>query len=721
MAASCSQIEALPSLKPRHLRVALRPQTSSIYSADGRLITTLHGEKNRTVVAIQRVPRHVRRAVVAIEDERFFQHGGVDVQAILRAAVENVASGKVAQGGSTITQQYVKNVIIAPHGPAERTLDRKIEEAALARQIERRLTKTEILERYLNTVYFGKGAYGIQAAAKTFFGRPVWKLTIAQAATLAGLIRSPTNYDPFEHPRKARQRRDLVVAKLVQLGWAPKQAAARIIKQPLHLRPHVALPHYPAPYFIDYVKRLLIHSPRFSMLGKSVARRTRMLFEGGLKIYTTLDEGSQRAAERAVASVLPYENDPYGAVVAIDPHTGYVRSMVGGRDFFASGNKDRYAKLNLAITSEPGLGPRDEPREGPGRAPGTGRQAGSAFKTFALATAIKQGIPLTKRYGARPCMSFPGVNDGRAWNVCNYEEAAYGRIPLLEATVKSVNVVYAQLILEIGAENVAQTADMMGINTDLAAVPSAVLGANPVNPLGMASAYGTLATGGIHNEPTAITKIVDTTTGKVIYKYDPNPRRVLNEATAYLTTRALQEVMFRGTGTGAAIGRPAAGKTGTAQEYRDAWFVGYTPDLVTAVWVGYPSASIEMKTSCDTADLLVCRPTRIQVSGGTWPADIWRTFMTTALARVPASDFRAPSGGLVTVVIDANRGCLAAPYTPRINRVTTTFIAGTQPERTCSPPPAPVQPPEPRDEKENSSGSSENGQGKSKGKGHDKG
>jgi penicillin-binding protein 1A len=688
VSSACAELTDLPTLSKHDLKFK-PPQSSKIYDRYGNLIRTFHGIQNRTVVPMRRVPKYVRRAVIAIEDERFYEHHGVDMRAIARALVANIQSGHITEGGSTITQQYVKNVIIAPGEVADKSIQRKIDEAALARQIEEKLSKRQILFRYLNTVYFGEGAYGIQAAAKTFFSRAARDLTLGQAATLAGVIRSPEDYNPFHHKKRALARRNTVLEKLDELGWADPGRVAKATSKGLELDRGDDSSTYPAPYFVDYVQRLIKFDPRFEKVGKSPTQREKRLFTGGLRIFTTVDLNMQSAAEDAVNSILTESADPHGALVAIEPDTGYVRAMVGGRDYFATKKEDQFAKLNLATLAEPNLGPKTvDPVTGDKilKAPGTGRQAGSAFKPFALATALREGISLSDTYRASGSMSFPGVNNGESWDVQNYEGSEFGTVTLLEATISSINVVYAQVILDVGPEAVVQLAHDMGIRTSLLAVPSAVLGSNPVNALGMASAYSTFATYGTYHPPVAITKIVDSTTGEVLYEDKGKEEQVLEPGIAYQATTALQKVISGGTGTAALgylAGRPAAGKTGTAQEYRDAWFAGYTPDLAAAVWVGYPEGSIEMKTSCLTT---LCRPTRIQVSGGTWPTQIWGTFMSRALAGTPLTAFSVPQdAGLVAVTVDSRTGCLAGPSTPDEFEQTTYVTPGTQPSSCANP------------------------------------
>ncbi len=698
--ASCArltdQLADLPKLERKDLRFKLA-QSSKVYDSDGGLITSLHKTENRTVIPLSKIPKRVREAVIAIEDERFYEHQGVDLRAVLRALLANAQSGEIREGGSTITQQLVKNLIISPGAIADRTLERKITEAALSRQLEKKLSKKEILESYLNTVYFGNGAYGVQEAARTYFGRPAGKLTLAQAATIAGLIQAPEDYDPYDDPKAATERRDLVLSKMRQLGWASPEKVDRAQKQKLKLQKVSKKDRYPAAYFMDYVQRLITYDPRFEAVGETISQRTKRLFKGGLRIHTTVDLDMQRAAEEAVASVLSYEGDPAGSLVAIDPKTGHVKAMVGGRDYFATEKEDPRAKLNLAIANEPGLGrvkdvePVPDEHDVELRAPGTGRQAGSAFKVFALAAAIEEGIPLSKTYQAGSQVVFPGLGEnGTDYKVQNYEGGSFGSsLSLLEATVNSVNVVYAQLVInDIGEEAVTDVAERMGISgyDPLLAVPSAVLGTNVVNPLDMASAYGTLAANGTHHPPVAITKIT-APDGEVLYKDETEPEEAIEPAVAYLATTALQQVIERGTGaTYGDIGRPAAGKTGTAQEYRDAWFVGYTPDLVASVWVGYPEGSIEMKPDC-TYSTQPCKPTRTLtsggVTGGSFPTQIWSAFMLQALSGVPASSFVPPAAGTVTVEVDTRTGCLATKLTPEEFSAPATFAEGTEPEESC--------------------------------------
>ncbi|MGH9178484.1 MAG: PBP1A family penicillin-binding protein [Acidimicrobiales bacterium] len=576
-------------------------ESSRIVAADGTLLTALHGEENRERVTLDRIPTALRDAVVAIEDERFWEHRGVDPRSVVRALVANASEGEVVEGGSTITQQYVKNELVGP----DRTLRRKLREAALAYEMERRYTKARILELYLNTIYFGNGAYGVEAAAQTYFGVPAEQVSLGQAALLAGLIRSPTRTDPFRAPDLATARRRTVLDKMVQLGWAEPRAAAAAAAEPL-VRPVPPAERYAAPHFVERVKQFILDDERF---GATPAARRDLLFGGGLRIHTTLDLARQAEAEAAVAKVLSSPGaDPAAALVSIEPGTGFVRAMVGGRDFFGP---DPDAKFDLATQGR--------------------RPAGSAFKPFVLAAALEQDVPVTRFYDAPGTLTINLTRE--KWQVSNYEGRGGGRLTLLDATVRSVNTVYAQLILDVGPAEAVETAARMGITSPLRPYPSAVLGTNDVTPLEMAAAYGTLANRGLAVPPEFVVKVVGPD-GQLLYEHRHAQERVLERANADTVTRVLRQVVERGTGVAARIGRPAAGKTGTGQEWRDAWFAGYTPQLATVVWVGFPEGQRSM----------VPPATRTLVTGGSWPAQIWQLYMAAAMAAVPVLDFADPAG-----------------------------------------------------------------------------
>jgi penicillin-binding protein 1A len=625
------------------------PLRSSMYAADGTLLARMY-RQNRVLASIETIPQSLIDAVVAAEDQRFFSHDGYDIKAIARAALANAREDQVVQGGSTITQQYVKNTYF--RSPRQ-TFERKLRELRLAIEVERLYSKEEILERYFNTVYFGDGAYGVRTAAYVFFGHGLHELRVREAALLAAVIKSPSLYNPRDHPRKARTRRNYVLTRMEALGKIGPQRAARARRAPLGVLEDP--PHAPTkePYFVEAVKRELLSDPR---LGSDPDDRARLLYKGGLKIETTLDTELQRAARRAIGDVLNQPGDPEAALVAIRPQTGEIVAMIGGRDWKAS-------QVNLALGAAGG---------------GSGRQPGSSFKPFVLAAALESGKQLTDMYQSSPVsFTFP---DGSTWNVNNAEGHGYGLMTLEEATVHSVNGVYARLAVDIGAGQIASQANTMGVRSKLSPYPAIALGAQEVSVLDMASAYATLANGGTAIEPTTI-RSVKTADGVRMRPQQQRVEGAVSSGNAYLISQVLQEVIERGTGRAAAIGRPAAGKTGTTNDYGDAWFVGYTPDLVAAVWVGYPDGRIPM-TSVHG----------IRVFGGTFPAQIWGSFMLAALDGVPPHEFKLPRSDLVEVLIDPESGLLAAPWCPGKLK---TMLRQLAPTETCPQPPPPEPEPIP--------------------------
>jgi penicillin-binding protein 1A len=649
--ATACRLPELPDVDVERDRPRPLPQTSVVFDAEGNRLAVLHAEENRVLVPIGRIPRVVQDAVVAIEDQRFWSHQGVDLKALARAALTNARSGRIVEGGSTITQQYVKNTIVGP----ELTLDRKIREAALALQLEDQMSKQQILEGYLNTVYFGNGAYGIQVASRTYFSSPPGLLALPQAALLAGMIAGPETFDPVDHPNQAIVRRNHVLDKMLELSMIGREEHVRAAGSPLGLRLQPRRTRGPAFHFVEYVKDQILRGRTF---GFTYEERYNLLFRGGLRIYTTLDPRMQRAALSAVRGVLSQPSDPYGGLTAIDPRTGHILAMASGRGY-RSGRRDRFAHVNLATG---GI---------------TGRQSGSSFKTFALVAALENGISPTQLFQGGSSILIndprcPGTNIN-PWYVRNYEGSATGTITLEQATIKSVNVVYAQVIRDLTPDPVAEVAGRMGIQSKIRGYCSAVLGANEVNTLEMASAYGTLATNGVHIPPVAITKVTNAA-GEVLYRADPPTYQALNPAISWIVTQILRKVMLQGTGVAANIGRPAAGKTGTAQQWRDAWFVGYIPQLTAGVWVGFPQAQISM----------VPPRTRMVVTGGSLPAAIWKAFMLQATRGMPVRPFKRPVSQFVTVTVDLHRGCVATALTPahRIREVQ--FVRGTQPTKECT-------------------------------------
>ncbi len=674
-----AQACSLPRLQDYQQQRTQLPQTSFLFAADGTLLKELHAEQDRVVIPGKQMPTSIRDAAVAIEDQRFYQHYGVDFRAILRAAYVDATSGRIVEGGSTITQQLVKNLYVG----SEQSFGRKIDEAALALQLERQLTKDQILTKYLNTIYFGEGAYGVEAAAKAFFGRDAKDLTLAESATLAGLIAAPTDFDPFQHPALATTRRNEVLGDMLAQGMIEASAYNHALAQPMHLQHRVSQQRYPAPYFVDYVYRWFLTTTAFDkhVFGapcppgqpykSECPERFGVLFNGGLRINTTLDPKLQEEADAAVRQVLPYASDPYAAMTVMDPRTGFVRAMVGGRNFFDRSSP--FARVNLATGGS------------------TGRQTGSAFKAFALVTALQNGFtpssPLNGSFASIP------LSNGKTWQPQNAEGTGAGTVSLETATIDSINIAYANLEVALGdgnaftgAAKIVATAKLMGLQcclrtasqrSPLLAVPSAVLGSNELNTLAMADGYATLASGGLRVAPTPIQSITDSR-GRVLWRAEPDPRRVVDPRVASVADSILQKVVQYGTGVAANIGRPQIGKTGTNQNFTDAWFIGAVPQLVTAVWVGYPQGQIPMQPP----------RTRITVFGGTWPAQIWHTFMARAVAHMPVRPFPSPSVSYVSVAVDVTQNpyCLPNQYTLPQNIVTLQFIQGTQPTRTCRTP-----------------------------------
>jgi penicillin-binding protein 1A len=567
----------LSELKPHE-----KGESSVVYAADGSRLGYVQSLIIRTPVTWPDMPRALRDATVAIEDERFYKHKGVDYGAIVRAGVKNLESGGTVQGGSTITQQLVRALYIKD---PKRNFARKIREAKLASELEKDHSKRWILKSYLNSVPYGtvggRTAIGIEAAAETFFDKHARNLTLPEAALLAGLTQAPSQYNPFRNPTAAVERRNEVLKAMVDNGFLSFAAADEASQAPLGLKHGTRYTRRREPYFFDYVQEQLIER-----YGVGVFRR------GGLKVHTTIYPKLQDAARQAIAGQLPYPSDPSSAIVTIDPSNGYIRAM-------ASSGTYKDLRFNLAAQGH--------------------RQPGSAFKTFVLTTAIRQGVdPNRTTYVSRPLdLNVPGYGP---WKVKTYSNSYGGTMTLYQATLKSDNTVYAQLILDLGPDAVRETAKLMGITTKLDGLPAEGLGGLRlgVSPLEMANAYATLASGGIRNEPRAITK-VEFPDGKSEEVGKPKRKRVFSDGVAYEVTKVLQQNVRSGTGTRASIGCPAAGKTGTTDNFNDAWFVGYTPKLSTAVWVGYPTALVEMRSVHG-----------VSVAGGTFPAGIWHDYMSVA-------------------------------------------------------------------------------------------
>jgi penicillin-binding protein 2D len=563
-------------------------QPTKIYSADGQMLAKLYLQ-NREVVPMSAISTNLVNGVVAVEDERYFQHGGVDPVGIVRAVLTTARGDR--QGASTITQQYIRNTVLLDER-TDMTLARKVREAYLAIEVQKTLPKETILENYLNTVYFGQGAYGVEAASRTFFAKSAKDLTIAEGALIAGLVQAPRRLDPYLHPERSLARRQIVLDRLLKNRYITAEQYAIAVATPLVLK-RASEPLngiYSSPYYVAYVKKLL--QQRFTQ---------GVVFNGGLTVYTSLDTRLQKYAETA-AKRFKRIKDPSVALVCIDPRTGYVKAMVGGKDYNRS-------KFNLATQGY--------------------RQPGSAFKTFVLATALSQGMPPDFKVDAQAPVEIP--NKPRPWPVKNNEgKGSNIMMPLDMATWESVNSVYARVAYYgVGIKNVIKTAKAMGIQTHLRPLISVSLGTANCTPLEMASAYGTLAASGTRHDPIVITKVVDKK-GQTLFTSKPKGVQAIKPQIAYATTKVLEGVITKGTASRADIGRPAAGKTGTSQDNRDAWFVGYTPQLVTAVWVGYQrerAIVFEGKRGF----------------GGTLAAPLWAAFMRKALAGQPERDFPSAS------------------------------------------------------------------------------
>jgi penicillin-binding protein 1A len=568
---------------------------STLYAGDGSKLGLIASDEARTPISLERIPRSLQLATIAIEDQRFYEHGGIDPEGILRAAVKDLEAGEAVEGGSTITQQLVRNLCI--NNP-DRDLERKIIEAKLAIEYSKRHSKREILGQYLNAASYGtidgSTAVGVQAAAKIYFSKPAWKLTLPQAALLAGLPQAPSDYNPVLNSRGALARRNEVLAKMAKLGYISREAAREAAQRGLELNLSGSYFKHRQPYFFDYVENELI-----DRYGVNTVRK------GGLKVYTTIDPKLQKAGLEAMRSALPYSTDPSSALVSIDPRNGYIEAM-------ASSSNYSHSQFNLAAQGH--------------------RQPGSTFKAFVLTTAIKQGIdPYSTYYTSKPLdLNLPQWGH---WTVHTADEGYQGTIDLQQATVTSDNTVFAQLDLDVGPKSVAQTAKSMGITTQLDGIPAEGIGGLRlgVSPLELTDAYATLAAGGIHHNPVAIRR-VEFPDGRVDQPEQPRPRRVIGEAVAYQVTRLLHDNITEGTGTAAYTGCAGqAGKTGTTDNYSDAWFSGYQPNLATAVWVGYPQSN----------DIAMTSVHGITVFGGTFPAEIWNSLYSGG--EVPCEEFAKPT------------------------------------------------------------------------------
>lgn len=580
-------------------------QTSVVYDRDGEPVDELYGLQNRYVVGREEVSPYLRDAVVAIEDRRFYQHEGLDFEAIGRAAVSNVRNFSIQEGGSTITQQLIKNTYIDQELRAVPSFQRKINEAALAWQYEDEHSKRDILNQYLNTVYFGANAYGAEAASRTYFDKSAEELELEEAALLAGVINLPGTYDPFAHPRIAQKRRDVVLEQMLEYGDISRAEYEEAVSTELEVSPGQLEDTEADDYFLNAVRR---------EIAREYGEDT--LYEGGLEIYTTLDPELQEQADDSVEQIVnPGNGDPSASLVSVEPSTGAVRAMVGGTDF-------QEVQFNLATQAQ--------------------RQPGSTFKTFVLAEAINQGISLDTVYESGFLqIPLPG---GETYEVDNYESIERGEIDLREAITASDNTVFVQLGLDLGMQRVVDLASAMGVEADLEPYASTAIGGigEGVSPLEMTSAYSTLANEGVHAEPYLVERVSRSEGERDVnvQEHELEEERALSQDEAATVSQALE-------GIGSAdIGREYAGKTGTTDRFIDAWYTGYIPQLATGVWVGYPNERRSMVNIQGYEE----------INGANLPLDIWSSYMQQAASSYPEEPLSEPGEDFVESLEDDRIG-----------------------------------------------------------------
>ncbi|MDG2262549.1 MAG: transglycosylase domain-containing protein [Actinomycetota bacterium] len=624
-------------------------QTSILYDRNGVEIARFHGEENRVPLDFDEISPTLIDAVIAAEDRDFFTHPGVDPVAIARAAWSDIRSEGALQGGSTITQQYIKNVFLTP----ERTLSRKLKEAAFAIKLERETSKNDILEGYLNTIYFGRGAYGIEAAARAWFGVRAGALTVGQSAYLAGLIRAPESADisRLSQVDEAYRRRSTVLRAMWEEGYISQAEFDTVEATPIE---GYTLPRVEnSATQISDLARLAGTDYLIEEIRTHVEDRygDQVLFRGGLRITTTIDLRLQLEANQAALSALRRDGDPTAAVLVLD-ELGGIRAMIGGRGFDSS-------HVNLALGTEGG---------------GSGRQAGSVFKPIVLAHAVQEGVSVESRYWSPPVIDLDGLDNGNDWTVRNHLNTDYGIIDLVDATAQSANTAYAQLIRDLGPHPVVDLAKRLGVGADLLPFYSLALGAQEVSVLDMARAYSTFAGRGERREPGLVLEVLDSD-GTRLERFEPVADRVMSRQEADVVTDVLTKVVEEGTGIGARVpGVPLAGKTGTTQDYRDAWFVGYSPRFTTAVWIGFPGI---IKSMRDVAGVDI-------VTGSNVPALIWQQVMAAAHADIDPGNFVKPGPYPGTVFgVDATIPPNTTSTVPATAPITTAPAATT----TAAPPP----------------------------------
>ncbi|MEV3048098.1 penicillin-binding protein 1A [Paenibacillus larvae] len=609
-------------LKVKDLPVTKVSQTSEMYDSKGNKVDTINSGQNRQVVPLKDISSYLANATLSIEDQHFYDHMGVDPKAIARAVIVNIKHMSKVQGGGTITQQLARNLYLSH----EKTWTRKIKESVYAVQMELHMSKEEILEKYLNQIYYGHGAYGAEAAAQMYFGKHAKDLTLAESALLAGIPKGPKYYSPYADMKNATERQKVVLSTMVNTGSITQEEADKAKEEHISIRPQEENEANPAPYFRDYIKSIAME--KLDMPEEE--------FElGGFKIYTTLDTKAQKAAEDVIAKNLGKNGDLQTALVAIDPRTGYIKAMVGGRNY-------KENQFNRVFAST--------------------RQPGSSFKPFVYLTAIEQGISPATHYTSEPT-TFKYDNGRQTYAPGNFNNQFFGSIDMREAVAHSDNIYAVHTILEVGPDKVINKARKMGITSDMKPLPSLALGTYPVSPFEMASAFSAIANQGVRMEPTAITKIEDMS-GKVLYEAKPKSERIADPGPSYVLTQ-LMESVFEQEGTGSRVAkmikRPVAGKTGTTDH--DAWMVGFTPELATAVWVGY-----DKDRAINSVESHLASP-------------IFAEFTEEVLESVPPKSFEVPDG--VTIVqLDKESGLLSNSDCP--NSHEQAFIAGTEPKQYCT-------------------------------------
>lgn len=609
--------------------------TTRIYSDSNELLAEFFVE-NRIPVKLQDVPEMLIKALLATEDVRFYEHHGLDSRGIVRAIYRNLKAGRIVEGGSTLTQQLAKVLFLTP----ERKYSRKLKEILLALKIEQQYTKQEILDLYLNQIYFGSGAYGVEAAAQTYFGKRARELSLAECALLAGLPRSPKYYSPFRSSENAFKRRAYILKRMVSTGVITQAEAEEANRIPLPFQPATHLQKlWRAPYFIEYIRQKI--EDRFG---------SGILYSGGLNIYTSINTTLQQHAETAVQAGLKKLETEFSkqkvqgktplhplqaALIAIDPSTGRVLAMVGGRDFTAS-------QFNRALQAY--------------------RQPGSSFKPIIYAAAIEHGFSPADIISDTPLKI--KIDNKKDWMPENFTKTYQGDVTIRKALVQSLNVPTVRLLSSVGIQEVINISRKLGIKSALKSVPSLALGSSDITLMELTSAYSVFANHGVKNAPAAILKVTDNK-GQILYINDSIPMQAIKPETAYIITNLLKGVIENGTGWRARdIGRPVAGKTGTTNEYRDAWFIGYTPVLVAGVWVGYDDQ----------------RSLGPKATGARAALPIWLNFMKAAHADIPSSDFSVPDGILFRN-IDPNTGLLST--TRCRSSFSEAFVAGTEPRKYC--------------------------------------